>query len=74
MTVCKIGMKYYVLFHLVPLVLRLRKQRTQRDRLRVALKTLYEYTRSVLFMGFLVSLTKRGLCINDQHGGNMNGK
>lgn len=66
-------MKYYVLFHMVPLVLRLKKQKSAKDRLRVTGKTLYEYIRSVLFMGFLVALTKRGLCINDQNGGTFNG-
>lgn len=64
-TVCKIGVKYYVFFHFLPLVLRVKKGKTRQDKIKAVLRTLYEYFKSILFMGSLVSLTKGALCIKN---------
>lgn len=64
-TVCNIGVKYYVFFHFLPLVLRVKKGKTRQDKIKAVLRTLYEYVKSILFMGSLVSLTKGALCIKN---------
>lgn len=61
-TVCVIGMKYYVFFHLIPFLFSLKKNKDQGKVLRALKKTLKSYAFSVLFMGFLVSGFKAGLC------------
>jgi succinate dehydrogenase/fumarate reductase cytochrome b subunit len=65
-TVCGVGVKYYVFFHLIPLVLRIKKSKTRQETSKAVLRTLYEYVKSVLFMGFLVAFTKGALCIKNQ--------
>jgi di/tricarboxylate transporter len=65
LTVCRIGVKYYIFFHIVPLILRIKKARSPHEKGRVALRTLIEYCKSILFMGFLVGLSKGALCIKN---------
>ena len=62
-TTGKVASKYYVLFHLIPFVLRLRKCKKASEIPRVIMDVLYEYGRSVLFMSFLVGLLRAGLCV-----------
>ena len=63
----KIGMKYYVSFHLIPLVLRLRKCKDREQVIKLLGKTGVEYVRSILFMIFLVTGMKAGLCFTTQN-------
>lgn len=60
----KVACKYYVLFHIVPFVLRLKKIKDRKKALRVFTKSIYEYVRSICFMAFLVGTLRAGLCIN----------
>lgn len=63
-TVCKLGLRYYVLFHLIPYILRIKKAKDNKKRLSITLKMLSDYLKSILFMGSLVSVTKGTLCLN----------
>ena len=67
-TVCKIGVKYYVFFHIIPFLLRLRRCQKSEDYRRVILKTLKDYVKSIFFMGFLVTNSKGALCVNNRLG------
>ena len=58
----KISLKYYVSFHMIPMLLRLRKCKDRKGLFLIIQKTVVEYIRSVLFMAFLVSGVKAGLC------------
>lgn len=60
--VARLGFKYYLTFHLVPLILRLRKSDTRESSLRIIKRALVEYCKSVMFMIFLVGGSKAGLC------------
>ena len=65
--VCKIGMKYYVLFHLIPLLIKLRNARHSTEMRNNVLKSTVYYGRSIMFMGMLVAITKSGLCFYNNH-------
>lgn len=59
----KVASKYYIFFHLIPLIIRLKKLKNIKDLPSIVGTTFYEYSRSVLFMAFLVGLLRAGLCI-----------
>ena len=59
----KVASKYYIFFHLIPLVLRLRKVKKVEDLPKIILSSTKEYARSILFMSFLVGLLRAGLCV-----------
>jgi hypothetical protein len=59
-----VSCKYYVVFHVVPMVLRLRKAKNIKHGLKILGKSMYEYFRSICFMAFLVGLLRGGLCVN----------
>ena len=61
----KVGMKYYISFHLIPLLLRLRKCKDMNQVGKLFGKTVIEYIRSVLFMIFLVGGMKVGQCVTN---------
>ena len=61
--VAKDGMKYYISFHLIPFLLRLRKCKDAEQVFKLVRKTSVEYIRSVLFMVFLVTGMKAGQCL-----------
>ena len=71
--VCKIGMKYYVLFHLIPLMLKLRNARHSTEMRNNILKSTVYYGRSIMFMGMLVAITKSGLCFFNNHNASIGG-
>ena len=73
-TVCKIGFKYYLLFHLIPLLLRLKKCKEGKKMLIILLKAIKEYIKSVLFMAFLVGGVKGSLCLSNYTKITLNGK
>jgi hypothetical protein len=62
--VAAVGYKYYVSFHLIPLLLRLRKCKSSEEVFKLLRKTSIEYVRSVLFMVFLVVGMKMGQCLS----------
>lgn len=66
--VARVGMKYYVSFHLIPLILRLRKCKSKEELVKLLGKSLVEYIRSVLFITFLVTGMKTGQCLTVNTG------
>lgn len=56
--------KLYILFHVIPFLMRLRKIRTAGELGKLVLRTLKEYGRSLLFMSMLVGLLRGMLCFN----------
>lgn len=67
-----VASKYYVMFHVIPMFLRLRKAKDIKHGLKTLAKSLYEYLRSISFMAFLVGLLRGGLCLNwNQNQGNV---
>ena len=62
-TVCKIGARYYIVFHLLPLLIRLKKCKNGEERVKTVAKTTASYGMSVLFMGLLVGGLKASLCV-----------
>jgi hypothetical protein len=73
-SVAKIGMKYYISFHLIPLLLRLRKCKDFNQAVKLLSKAAMEYVRSVLFMVFLVAGMKCGQCMAIKTGYPWRGK
>ena len=61
-SIAKTGMKYYIPFHLMPLLLRLRKCKSMKQVSQLLGKSAIEYIRSILFMVFLVVGMKVGQC------------
>ena len=59
----KAASKYYIFFHLIPLVIRLKKLKNIKDLPKAIGTTVVDYSKSVLFMAFLVGLLRAGLCI-----------
>ena len=59
----KVATKYYIFFHLIPLFLRLRKVKQIEEIPKILWSSTKEYTRSILFMAFLVALLRAGLCV-----------
>ena len=60
----KVASKYYVMFHVIPLILRVKKAKDPRKVPGLAVGTFYEYTKSCCFISFLVGLLRAGLCAN----------
>lgn len=71
--VSKIGLKYYLPFHLFPLLIRLRKAKNTSEVVTVISKRLFYYAKSILFMAFLVAGTKAALCVGSNHIQTLNG-
>ena len=59
----KAASKYYIFFHVIPFILRLKKLKKIKDLPKVVATTCVDYSKSVLFMAFLVGLLRAGLCI-----------
>ena len=60
----KVTSKYYIMFHIIPLILRIRKVKEPKKIPRLVAKTAYEYIKSCCFLSFLVGLLRAGLCAN----------
>ena len=60
----RVGLKYYIPFHLVPFLLRLRKCKDLPEFCKLLGRTSVEYMRSVLFMVSLVVGMKVGRCMS----------
>lgn len=73
-TVFKLGIKYYLPFHLIPLILRLKKCKEGRKMAIILLRTAYEYVKSVLFMAFLVGGVKSVQCMYNNASIPLDGK
>lgn len=71
--VSKIGIKYYLPFHLFPLLMRLRKAKDTSEVLTVLAKRLFHYTKSIIFMALLVAGTKGALCFGSTQMHRING-
>jgi zona occludens toxin (predicted ATPase) len=62
LAVSKLGIKYYLPFHLFPLLFRLYKAKNPKEAIDTILKRAFYYSKSVLFMAILVAVTKGSLC------------
>ena len=60
----KVTSKYYVMFHIIPLVLRLRKVKDIKSVPKLVAQSCFEYVKSCCFLSFLVGLLRAGLCAN----------
>ena len=60
----KVASKYYVMFHMIPLLLRMRRLKDTKNLPQIVWKSFYDYVKSCLFLAFLVGLQRGGLCIN----------
>ncbi len=61
----KVGAKYYVFFHAIPLLLKLKKAKSLVEVALVIKNVGFSYFKSLLFMAFLVGLLRGGLCFNE---------
>ena len=60
----KVASKYYVMFHIIPLMLRLRKVKDIKTVPKLVAQSCFEYVKSCCFLSFLVGLLRAGLCAN----------
>jgi hypothetical protein len=65
-TVSKLGCKYYLLFHFIPFLLRMRQVKTAKMLVKTIKQTVISYVRSVLFMVVLVGMSKAELCLRSK--------
>ena len=59
----RVALKYYLLFHAVPMLTRLRKCKTLGDAAKAVRSTALEYLKSTLFLSVLVGLERGMLCL-----------
>lgn len=59
----KVSFKYYLIFHAIPLVMRMRKCRNITQALKALTSTAIDYLKSILFLSFLVGLERGSLCL-----------
>lgn len=60
----RVGSRYYLMFHLIPFLLRVRKVQNLKDLVVLMAKTATEYAKSLLFISFLVGTLRGGICLN----------
>ena len=58
----KVASKYYIFFHAIPLIIKLRKVKDLRGAFNYITNSCYEYIKSLCFMAFLVGLLRGAMC------------
>jgi hypothetical protein len=61
----KVASKYYIFFHAIPLIIKLRKAKDMKNALNYISKSAYEYIKSLCFMAFLVGLLRGVMCLGN---------
>jgi len=64
--------KYYVLFHAIPLILRLRRVKGLKPAINNIVNAFYDYVKSLCFMAFLVALLRGAMCFVNHSAPNPN--